>query len=261
MTIIVPSNFKGGVGKTTTSLLMSYLLAVHHDKSVLAIDTDPQENLTFNLSTTFGVELDKEKNIFNACFGNDETSEHIQKIHENMDIIAGAWKMTEFELSASNIYKKSAYINILKYTIESIKDDYDYVFIDTSPYINLVMDNVINVADYVLITTQTVPNAFESTKRYYDYLLDFYETMNFELIGVLPYLVGLSATDKKYLSLYDDVFENELFSHHIRNSDRVKTWSAVGITTDKPYDKVTLSMYDDVLKEMIERINQFENQK
>lgn len=56
--VITPSNFKGGVGKTTTSLLLSYILTKHKDKKVLVIDTDPQENLTYSISTTFKKSLE-----------------------------------------------------------------------------------------------------------------------------------------------------------------------------------------------------------
>lgn len=255
--VITPSNFKGGVGKTTTSLLLSYILSEHKDKKVLVIDTDPQENLTHNIAVTFHKELDIEKNIFNACFENSSVEDNIQTITENLDLLAGEWKMTEFETESYKRYKQSQQENILSIILEPIIDDYDYIIIDTSPYINLVMDNVIHVTDYVVITTQTVSMAFESTKKYYDYLLSMSDSTNFNLLGVLPYLVGDSSTDKRYLSKYEEVFENELFENNIKNSDRVKTWTDKGITEDKPYDKKTLLMYKNVVNEILEKIENF----
>lgn len=254
MTVIVPSNFKGGIGKTTTCQLFSYLLATKYQKKILVVDTDPQENLSYSLAITFDVELNKNKNIFEACFNNKNIHEYIQPIHENIDLLSSHWKMTEFEMYTSKIYKKSAYNRILKNTIAPIVDEYDYIIIDTSPYMNLIMDNVIHTADYVLITTQTAPLSFESTKKYYDYLINFYDEANFELAGLLAYLVGHSATDKKMLNKYNEIFDVEILSNQIKSSDRVKTWSLNGITQHEPYDKKTLQMYDDVLLEVLDRI-------
>lgn len=254
MTVIVPSNFKGGIGKTTTCQLFTYLLATKHNKKVLAVDSDPQGNLSYSLATTFDTELDSEKNIFKACFNDESVHENIQPVHENVDLLRGHWKMTEFEMYANKIYKKTAYNFILKNTLAPIIDDYDYIIIDTSPYMNLIMDNVIHTSDYVLISTQTAPLSFESTKKYYDYLINFYDEADFELAGVLAYLVGHSATDKKMLNKYNEVFDVEILKNQIKSSDRVKTWSLNGITEDKPYDQKTLQMYDNVLLEVLERI-------
>ncbi|MGH2083343.1 ParA family protein [Aerococcus urinaeequi] len=252
--VITPSNFKGGVGKTTTSLLLSYILTKHKGKKVLVIDTDPQENLTYSISTTFKKSLEPNKNVFNACFDDSTIEENIQNITNNLDLLAGEWKMTEFETEANRQYKQSQQKNILSIVISPIMNDYDYIIIDTSPYINLVMDNVIHVTDYVVITTQTDSMAFESTKRYYDYLLSMANNTDFKLLGVLPYLVGDSSTDKYYLQEYNDVFGDELFNHKVKHSDRVKTWNRKGITEDKPYDKKTLAMYENVVDEMLEKM-------
>lgn len=62
--IITFSNFKGGVGKTTTATqLFAYILSEKHGKKVLAVDTDPQSNLTETLALTFSVDLDIEKKL------------------------------------------------------------------------------------------------------------------------------------------------------------------------------------------------------
>ena len=90
----------------------------------------------------------------------------------------------------------------------------------------------------------------------HDYLLDRFNSdlYNFELLGVLPYLVGKSATDRDMLAKYKEVFEKELFTNNIRHSDRVKSWSNHGITTDEPYDQVTLKMYREVVVEALKRL-------
>jgi cellulose biosynthesis protein BcsQ len=262
--IITFGNFKGGVGKTTTTALFSYLLSQNKDYKVLAVDTDPQSNLTETLALTFNADLDSEKNIFENCFSDDNnTSHYIQSLSDNLDILAGSWDMIGFEEKTFSIFTKDTWLYVLSDVVNSVADNYDFILIDTAPTTNLVMDNVLVLTDYILITTQTVPLAYQSTEKFYDYLLDMYsdDTTHFELIGVLPYLVGRSTTDERQLEKYTEIFGESLFKNHIRQSDRVKTWSDFGITTDKSYDKKTLGMYSDVVNEALERIENYETIK
>jgi len=262
--IITFGNFKGGVGKTTTTALFSYLLSQNKDYKVLAVDTDPQANLTETLALTFNADLDPEKNIFENCFSDDNnTSHYIQSLSDNLDILAGSWDMIGFEEKTFSIFTKDTWLYVLSDVVNSVADNYDFILIDTAPTTNLVMDNVLVLTDYILITTQTVPLAYQSTEKFYDYLLDMYsdDTTHFELIGVLPYLVGRSTTDERQLEKYTEIFGESLFKNHIRQSDRVKTWSDFGITTDKSYDKKTLGMYSDVVNEALERIENYETIK
>lgn len=253
--IITFGNFKGGVGKTTATLLFTYLLSEKY--KVLAIDTDPQVNLTDSIAKTYHAELDPDKNIFNAVFTNEGISENIQRINYNLDVLSGTWDMVNFEETAPKIYYKKDDKNILKLNIEEVKDDYDFILVDTAPATNLVMDNVIMMTDYVVLTTKTEPLSYDSTQKFYLYLLDRYDNKeyNFELLGVLPYLVGRSATDRDMLEQYEETFNTEIFKNVIRQSDRVKTWSNNGITNDQPYDKRTLEMYQNVVDEAIEKLN------
>lgn len=253
--IITFSNFKGGVGKTTTTALFAFILSEFENKKVLCVDTDPQSNLTESLALTFRKELDKEKNLFKSLFSSTDEN-HIQSLSENLDILSGSWDMVNFEVEARSQFKQSFHSKLIQMLLNEVKGDYDYIFIDTAPTTNIVMDNAIFASDWVLITTQTEPLAYDSTQKYYSYLLDLYknEDTHFELLGILPYLIGRSVTDQKLLVRYQELFKNFLFENTIRQSDRVKTWSNEGITTTLAHDKNTLAMYKDVVQEALERM-------
>lgn len=79
--IITFGNFKGGIGKTTTTLLCGYILEKMYSKKVLLIDTDPQMNLTELAEMSYKKELDRDKNIFSASFDQLPTSEHIERLN------------------------------------------------------------------------------------------------------------------------------------------------------------------------------------
>lgn len=250
-------NYKGGVGKTTATMLFTYLLS--KENKVLVVDTDPQANLTESIIRTYNVEIDSDKNIFNGIFSRKSINNHIQEVHSNLDILSGSGDMLDFEIEAQRTYdKKNDYQDIFKMNMDEIKDNYDFILFDTAPAINLVMDNVVMASDYVLITTKTEPLSYDSTQSFYGYLIDKYKNnnYNFELLGVLPYLVGKSATDRDMLVKYHEIFDTEIFKNKINQSDRVKSWSMYGITEDKPYDKRTLNMYKNVVDEALKRIEQ-----
>lgn len=252
--IVTFGNFKGGVGKTTATTLFAYLLSKEY--KVLAIDTDPQANLTESIARSYNFKFDENLNIYNGLFSDEPITEHIQTVHENLDVLSGSWGMVNFEQTVPDFYYKRDYKRILKLNIKDIEDKYDFILIDTAPATNLVMDNVISATDFVVITTKTEPLSYDSTQKFYAYLLDRYDDddYNFELLGVLPYLVGKSATDRDMLQKYSEIFDVEIFENRIRQSDRVKSWSMYGITEDQAYDQRTLEMYQSVIDEAVKRI-------
>src|SRR5699024_6085000 len=155
--IITFGNFKGGIGKTTTTLLFGYILEKKYSKKVLLIDTDPQMNLTELAEMSYKKELDRDKNIFSASFDQLPTSEHIQQLGNSIDILAGSCGMGAFVKYANEFYEEK-YLNIIFSTVLSeVEDDYDFILIDTAPTTNLVNDNAIIASNYVVLPTQTVP--------------------------------------------------------------------------------------------------------
>ena len=60
------------------------------------------------------------------------------------------------------------------------------------------------------------------------------------------------------MSKYKEFFQDDLFNSIIKSSDRVKSWSNDGITTDQPHDQNTLNMYVNVVDEALERIKEYE---
>ena len=152
--VISIANQKGGVGKTTTSVNISAILA-KKGKKVLLIDTDPQGNATSGL----GVEKSHETSIYDVLIGETEMKEAIQdsqikylKVCPSNINLAGA----EVELVSmiSREYR-------LKEKLEEYKEQYDYIVIDCPPSLGLITLNAFTASDSVLIPVQCEYYALE----------------------------------------------------------------------------------------------------
>ena len=141
MKVIALVNHKGGVGKTTSVMNIAAAMALKN-KNILAIDTDPQGNLT----DCFGVKSE-ERTIYHA-FNKPETGLPIVKVKKNLDIVPCNLDFAGIELEISS---RIAREKILKELLESCQDKYDYCIIDCPPSLGLITLNVLVASDSVYI--------------------------------------------------------------------------------------------------------------
>ena len=157
--IIAIANQKGGVGKTTTAINLSSCLA-ELDQKVLAVDMDPQGNMTSGL----GMEKESaDRTIYDLIIGQAEVEEVIYKeLLDNLDIIP-----TNIDLSAAEIelmdVKDKEYI--LKNMLHKVKNSYDYIIIDCPPSLNTLTINAMTTADSVIVPIQCEYYALEGLSQ------------------------------------------------------------------------------------------------
>ena len=149
---IAITNRKGGVGKTTTTFSLGVALA-NAGKKVLLIDTDPQADLTTNM----GFYDEYKTNIatlLEQCINNEKITIKDAVLHhnENVDLIPASVNLVATE---KNIFKSLNRENILNETLKEIKNDYDYILIDTMPSLSILTTNVLATADKVIIPVQS----------------------------------------------------------------------------------------------------------
>ena len=157
--IIAGANQKGGVGKTTTSINLAACLA-EKGKKVLAVDMDPQGNLTSGL----GVDKDSvEKSIYELIIGEVDIKEVINKeVLENLDIIPTSIDLSAAEIELIGVDDKEY---ILRNAIDQVKDQYDFVIIDCPPSLSMLTINAMTTADSVIVPIQCEYYALEGLSQ------------------------------------------------------------------------------------------------
>ena len=172
--IVAIANQKGGVGKTTTSVNLAACLAVL-EKKVLLIDADPQANATSTLVLNPEIEIGTYQLIEGQIKVEDliieTTSPNLKIIPANIDLVG-----IEIEL----VDKKNREKMLLN-ALESVKDNYDYIFIDCPPSLGLITLNCLTAADSVIIPIQCEYFALEGLGKLLITIRKIQELHNSEL--------------------------------------------------------------------------------
>lgn len=267
---------KGGTGKTVTASNLAYLMG-DEGKKALCIDTDPQGNLTKALSGGLSITSDEFYgkalyNLFDSFLYNSKTSDFVMETnYENVYMIPCDAQTTRInkriELLIEDVArlkdgdpKKVAGIGaFLDYFIGQVRDEYDFVIIDTQPTRDsLLLSNAIYAADYVLIPAGCEDNSEESAFRLYYECSKMKQSSTSHLIGAGVLLVNYdktAATEKKIQGHIKEELGSSLFDTAIPASKTVKTSISrfepvCSMAKTQPVAKAYVKVYEELKKRL-----------
>lgn len=243
---------KGGVGKTTTAGITSYLLS--KKAKVLAVDFDSQGNLTYFLTQKNIYEF-TDQSVLEAV-KEKNAKPYIYKINEQLDILPAEDLLATFSRYLYKDYQGNK-STILKETLEPIKPQYDYLIIDLPPNLGDQTINGLAASDYAVVLLQSEPFALDALDRYLETLKLVHQNINpnLQLAGILPTMLDSRATiDTAIIEKAQRDYEDVVFNTVVRRRSRIKEFSIEGITEKTKADKEAISYYVSFVKELIDRV-------
>jgi chromosome partitioning protein len=195
--IISIINQKGGVGKTTTAVNLSALMA-DMGQEVLLVDLDPQGNATSGIGMAV-----EDKSMYEVLLGRVQMKELVEKTDfKNLSVAGSDIRLADAELQLVNVDKRETR---LKTALGAVAKDFDFIIIDCPPSLSLLTVNALTASDSVIIPIQCEYYALEGVASLVQTIQRVKKTFNprLDIEGVL--LTMLDGRTNLGLQVVDEV--------------------------------------------------------
>jgi chromosome partitioning protein len=227
--VIAFTNQKGGVAKTTTTLNLAAAF-VESGHRTLCVDLDPQSNLTMSQ----GIDPDTiEASMYDVLVHQVSIREVIRK--REVDVACASIDLAGAEIAMSTMIGRE---RSLKKAIEPIKEDYDFIFIDTPPSLGLLTINALTASDKVIVPVQCEYLSMRGLIQLQNTLAMVREELNpdIEIEGILPTLVdNRTVHAKEAIEILEENFGDRVFASRINKTVRFAEAPVKGMSVLK-YD-------------------------
>ncbi len=218
-------NQKGGVGKSTTAHALSTGLS-HRGYNVLLIDADPQSNITYILGDKKPI-----NDLYSVLNGGDikDAINYVKGYKDKLSLIASNQALASIDLVLKDVGREYT----LKNVIEPIRNDYDFIIIDTPPSLNILTINALTCSDKVIIPVQADMLSIQGVGQLYDTIQTIrkYTNPKLEILGVLRTRYSKRTILSRDISdMLDDVaftMNTRLYDTCIRESIVIKEVQAL----------------------------------
>jgi chromosome partitioning protein len=211
-TVISFANQKGGVAKTTTTLNLAVAFSESGHR-VLCVDLDPQGNLTMSQ----GIDPDKvESSMYDVLVDKIPISEVIQS--REIDIAVASIDLAGAEIAMSTQIGRE---RSLEKALAEVKDNYDFVCIDTPPSLGLLTINALTASNKVIVPVQCEYLSMRGLVQLQNTLEMIKENLNpgVEIEGILPTMLDSRTVHaKEAVEILEENFGDLVFKSRIRKA-------------------------------------------
>lgn len=252
---------KGGCGKSTTTGILAYLLK-QNGYRVLAIDMDSQGNLTELLSERPSNEY-IERSVLEAMQENN-AKKYIVSISENLDLLPSTnflatlprWIYTGKTYQGKTIPFKGNPSLILDTVLEQVRQNYDFIVIDTPPALSEQTTNALCASEYIIVLFESsnwcysaIPNFMDSVESAKNY-----GKRGTKVIGILRTLSDVRRSDAKaFNDLIAEDYPDIVFQTMITRKAQTGRIALYGFNQNAEL-KPALNQYQKFYKELMERV-------
>jgi chromosome partitioning protein len=212
--VIAFANQKGGVAKTTTTLNLAVAFT-EMGHNVLAVDLDPQGNLTMSQ----GMNPDNvERSMFDVLVHSVPIEEVIQRAE--IDLAVSSIDLAGAELALSSMIGRE---RALQKALFSVRSSYDYILVDTPPSLGLLTINALTAADYVIVPVQCEYLSLRGLVQLEGTLSMIRENLNpsVEIRGILPTMFdSRTLHSREAIDMLKENFGDLVFNTRIRKTIR-----------------------------------------
>jgi chromosome partitioning protein len=227
--VIAFANQKGGVAKTTTTLNLAAAFAEEGHR-VLCIDMDPQGNLTMSQ----GIDPDTlEVSMFDVLVHDMSIREVIRR--REVDVACSSIDLAGAEIAMS---MKIGRERSLDKALREVREDYDFICIDTPPSLGLLTINALTAADKVIVPVQCEYLSMRGLIQLQNTLSMIRENLNpdVDIAGILPTMVDSRTLHaKEAIEILEENFGDRVFGARIRKTIRFAEAPVKGMSVLK-YD-------------------------
>src|SRR3989454_2023662 len=213
-TVIAFANQKGGVAKTTTTLNLAVAFAEKGLK-VLAVDLDPQGNLTMSQ----GLNPDTiERSMFDVLVHRLPIQEIVHRAE--VDLAVSSIDLAGAELALSSLIGRE---RALEKALLPVKAEYDYILIDTPPSLGLLTINALVASNSVIVPVQCEYLSLRGLVQLENTLTMIRENLNpiVEIGGILPTMYdSRTLHSREAVEMLKENFGDLVFDTKIRKTVR-----------------------------------------